>query len=128
MISLINYSYLLIELKLICQILKAIMSSGPTIAQNSVSNIDLLSVASECEGYLAADLKVLVERTIHEGAARKLHSEDNESQFLLTREDFYKAQEGFVPFSLRGVKLHTSEVSWTDIGGRLIQSKIGNVI
>jgi peroxin-1 len=96
------------------------MSSGPTLAQNSLSNIDLLSVASECEGYLAADLKVLIERTIHEGASRQLHIENNESQFLLTQEDFYKAQEGFVPFSLRGVKLHTSEVSWTDIGGQLI--------
>ncbi|GBC05391.1 hypothetical protein RclHR1_00620031 [Rhizophagus clarus] len=96
------------------EILEAIMASGPILAQNSLSNIDLLSVASECEGYSAADLKVLVERTIHEGATRQLN---NESQFLLTREDFHKAQEGFVPFSLRGVKLHTSEVSWTDIGG-----------
>src|ERR1700753_3575275 len=94
------------------------MSSGPIPARNSLSNIDLLSVASECEGYLAADLKVLVERTIHVGASRQLRSEDSEFQFLLTREDFYKAQEGFVPFSLRGVKLHTSEVSWTDIGGQ----------
>ncbi|RIA82621.1 P-loop containing nucleoside triphosphate hydrolase protein, partial [Glomus cerebriforme] len=96
------------------EILEVIMASGPMLAQNSISNIDLLSVASECEGYLAADLKVLVERAIHEGAARQLN---NESQFLITREDFRKAQEGFVPFSLRGVKLHTSEVSWTDIGG-----------
>src|SRR5688572_13835928 len=99
------------------------MASGPILAQNSISHIDLLSVASECEGYLAADLKVLVERTIHEGAARQLN---NEAQFLLTREDFHKAQEGFVPFSLRGVKLHTSEVSWTDIGGSL--SKISDVL
>ncbi|CAB4388534.1 unnamed protein product [Rhizophagus irregularis] len=96
------------------EILEAIMASGPILAQNSISHLDLLSVASECEGYFAADLKVLVERTIHEGAARQLN---NESQLLLTREDFHKAQEGFVPFSLRGVKLHTSEVSWTDIGG-----------
>ncbi|PKC11770.1 AAA-domain-containing protein [Rhizophagus irregularis] len=95
------------------EILEAIMASGPILAQNSISHLDLLSVASECEGYFAADLKVLVERTIHEGAARQLN---NESQLLLTREDFHKAQEGFVPFSLRGVKLHTSEVSWTDIG------------
>ncbi len=94
------------------------MSSGPTLAQNSVSNIDLLSVASECEGYLAADLEALVERTIHEGAARQLYNGNDESQFLLTQEDFRKAQEEFIPFSLRGVKLHTSKVSWTDIGGR----------
>nr|CAG8452949.1 8322_t:CDS:10 [Entrophospora candida] len=79
-------------------ILEAIMSSGPTSLQKSVSSLDLLSIASDCEGYLAADLKALVERAIHE-------------------DDFQKAHEGFVPISLRGVKLHTSDVSWADIGG-----------
>nr|CAG8451435.1 5079_t:CDS:10 [Entrophospora candida] len=78
-------------------ILEAIMSSGPTSLQKSVSSLDLLSIASDCEGYLAADLKALVERAIHE-------------------DDFQKAHEGFVPISLRGVKLHTSDVSWADIG------------
>ncbi|CAG8436460.1 4148_t:CDS:10 [Funneliformis mosseae] len=106
------------------EIIEAIMSSGPTLAQNSVSNIDLLSVASECEGYLAADLKALVERTIHEGVSRHLHSGNDESQFLLTQEDFRKAQKEFVPFSLRGVKLHTSKVSWTDIGGLVETRKV----
>ncbi|KAF0467794.1 AAA-domain-containing protein [Gigaspora margarita] len=100
-----------------CEILKAIMSCGPELAKKSVSNVDLLSVASECEGYLAADLKTLVERTIHEGAVRNLQNNVNEVDFLLIQDDFRKAQKGFVPFSLRGVKLHTSNVSWTDIGG-----------
>ncbi|CAG8643526.1 36497_t:CDS:10, partial [Racocetra persica] len=99
------------------EILKAIMSCGPELAKKSLSNVDLLSVASECEGYLAADLKTLVERTIHEGAVRNLQNNINEADFLLVQDDFRKAQKGFVPFSLRGVKLHTSDVSWTDIGG-----------
>ncbi|CAG8487760.1 12625_t:CDS:2 [Racocetra fulgida] len=93
------------------------MSCGPELAKKSISNVDLLSVASECEGYLAADLKTLVERTIHEGAVRSLQNNVNEADFLLVQDDFRKAQKGFVPFSLRGVKLHTSDVSWTDIGG-----------
>ncbi|CAG8696841.1 3353_t:CDS:10 [Cetraspora pellucida] len=100
-----------------CEILKAIMSCGPELANKSVSNIDLLSVASECEGYLAADLKTLVERTIHEGAVRNLQNNIDEADFLLVQDDFREAQRGFIPFSLRGVKLHTSDVSWTDIGG-----------
>ncbi|KAF0478531.1 AAA-domain-containing protein [Gigaspora margarita] len=99
------------------EILKAIMSCGPELVKKSVSNVDLLSVASECEGYLAADLKTLVERTIHEGAVRNLQNNVNEIDFLLIQDDFRKAQKGFIPFSLRGVKLHTSNVSWTDIGG-----------
>ncbi|KAF0333084.1 AAA-domain-containing protein [Gigaspora margarita] len=103
--------------KSLCSILKAIMSCGPELVKKSVSNVDLLSVASECEGYLAADLKTLVERTIHEGAVRNLQNNVNEIDFLLIQDDFRKAQKGFIPFSLRGVKLHTSNVSWTDIGG-----------
>ncbi|CAJ0846965.1 6600_t:CDS:10, partial [Entrophospora sp. SA101] len=108
-------------------ILEAIMSSGPTSLQKSVSSLDLLSIASDCEGYLAADLKALVERAIHEGATKKLYDDvDVENAddggnvkdfFLLTQDDFQKAHEGFVPISLRGVKLHTSDVSWADIGG-----------
>ncbi|CAG8441846.1 9508_t:CDS:10, partial [Acaulospora colombiana] len=100
-----------------CDILKAIMSSGPELAQKSVPHVDLLSVASDCEGYLAADLKVLVERAIHEGAIRQLQGNVDGSEFLLTQEDFHHARKGFVPFSLRDVKLHTSDVNWTDIGG-----------
>ncbi|KAF0407555.1 AAA-domain-containing protein [Gigaspora margarita] len=90
---------------------------NPPTKLERLSNVDLLSVASECEGYLAADLKTLVERTIHEGAVRNLQNNANEVDFLLIQDDFRKAQKGFVPFSLRGVKLHTSNVSWTDIGG-----------
>ncbi|CAG8433869.1 7006_t:CDS:10 [Diversispora eburnea] len=100
-----------------CEILKAIMSSGPELVKKSISNIDLLSVASECEGYLAADLKALVERAIHESASRHLIENKDESKFSFKQEDFIKAQKDFIPFSLRGVKLHTSDVNWSDIGG-----------
>lgn len=37
---------------------------------------------------------------------------------MLLPADFTKAQEDFVPLSLRGVKLQKSEVSWSDIGGK----------
>lgn len=35
----------------------------------------------------------------------------------LTLDDFTAAQVGFVPLSLRDVKLQKSEVQWADIGG-----------
>ena len=57
------------------------MSCGPELVKKSVSNVDLLSVASEYEGYLSADLKTLVERTIHEGAVRNLQNNVNEIDF-----------------------------------------------
>ncbi|CAG8475766.1 8707_t:CDS:10 [Ambispora gerdemannii] len=103
------------------KILGALMSSGPTLAKNSVSKIDLLSIASNCEGYLAADLKALVERAIHEGAVRQMKEKSIE---FIDEDDFRRAQKDFVPFSLRGVKLQSSDVSWSDIGGLEVTRKV----
>ncbi|CAG8648273.1 4579_t:CDS:10, partial [Paraglomus occultum] len=105
------------------EIMETIMSSGPPMAKNSISKIDLLSVAGSTDGYLAADLKSLVERTIHEGVVRQINArytgegEPSLDDGELTEDDFKKAQDGFVPVSLRGVKLQTSSVNWSDIGG-----------
>ncbi|KAG0255522.1 Peroxisome biosynthesis protein pex1 [Actinomortierella ambigua] len=133
------------------EMLEAIMTSGPAILQRSLPHIDLVSVASKTEGYLAADLKAFVERTVHEGAVRNIAQQleanvhaaqpnaadgkvkqqqqqqqdaaseqppqHDASDFTLTLADFLKAQEGFVPSGLRGVKLQSSATSWADIGG-----------
>ncbi|KAG0320385.1 Peroxisome biosynthesis protein pex1 [Dissophora globulifera] len=134
------------------EMLQSLMETGPAILQRSLPNIDLVSVASKTEGYLAADLKAFLERTVHEGAVRNIaaqlatrkeHEENDlldhpapngnstkapeptqdpastssEDDFSLTQADFLKAQEGFVPSSLRGVKLQSSATSWLDIGG-----------
>jgi peroxin-1 len=143
------------------EILKSLMETGPAILQRSLPQIDLVSVASKTEGYLAADLKAFLERTVHEGAVRNIAaqveshkaeissasasasaspspdsptngipngkakaitagaelSSSSEDEFSLTQADFLKAQEGFVPSSLRGVKLQSSATSWLDIGG-----------
>jgi peroxin-1 len=108
------------------------MSRGPERLSKSLIGIDLVSVATETEGYLAADLKALIERAVHEGAVRSIKKRLNNSSddvdsgvdvetpphpFTLTQEDFQTAQEGFVPSSLRGVKLQSSGVNWADIGG-----------
>ncbi|KAI9273142.1 P-loop containing nucleoside triphosphate hydrolase protein [Helicostylum pulchrum] len=103
-------------------IMQAIMSHGPDVLTKSLPLIDLVSVASETEGFLAADIKAFIERTVHEGAVRsikkKMEENDNEKQeFTLLPEDFSKAREGFVPSSLRGIKLQSSGVNWSDIGG-----------
>ncbi|KAF9902887.1 Peroxisome biosynthesis protein pex1 [Linnemannia zychae] len=140
------------------EMLKCLMETGPVILQRSLPQIDLVSVASKTEGYLAADLKAFLERTVHEGAVRNIaaqvenhkadiasastspspdthangisngktkavagavesNSSSSEDEFTLTQADFLKAQEGFVPSSLRGVKLQSSATSWLDIGG-----------
>ncbi|KAI8639618.1 P-loop containing nucleoside triphosphate hydrolase protein [Parasitella parasitica] len=110
-------------------IMQAIMSHGPNVLTESLPHIDLVSVASETEGFLAADIKAFIERTVHEGAVRSIkkkldgikQGENQEAvdkqELRLTQADFTKAREGFVPASLRGVKLQSSGVNWSDIGG-----------
>jgi len=109
------------------------MSRGHERLSKSLLGLDLVSIATETEGYLAADLKALIERAVHEGAVRsiknRIHGSSNDDvdsavdvetpphPFTLTQQDFQKAQEGFVPSSLRGVKLQSSGVNWADIGG-----------
>lgn len=110
------------------QIMQSIMSQGPDVLVKSLPNIDLVSVASETEGYLAADLKALIERAVHEGAVRSIKDKTNkenidvedpnvQQNLELIQQDFSQAREGFVPSSLRGVKLQSSGVNWSDIGG-----------
>lgn len=94
------------------------MTDGPDVLVESLPRIDLVSVASETEGYLAADLKALIERAVHEGTVRSIKTaEDDNAKLQLLQEDFGKAQQDFVPSSLRGVKLQSSGVQWSDIGG-----------
>ncbi|KAI8084697.1 P-loop containing nucleoside triphosphate hydrolase protein [Halteromyces radiatus] len=114
------------------QIMHSIMAQGSSVLTKSLPNIDLVSVASETEGYLAADLKALIERAVHEGAVRSIKEKmgDNrleqvvdtddqqvQQSLQLIQQDFTQAREGFVPSSLRGVKLQSSGVNWSDIGG-----------
>ncbi|KAI9297237.1 AAA-domain-containing protein [Neoconidiobolus thromboides FSU 785] len=48
----------------------------------------------------------------------KTEQETNEKTILLINDDDFKtAQEDYIPVSLRGVKLQSSTVRWTDIGG-----------
>ncbi|OBZ91846.1 Peroxisome biosynthesis protein PAS1 [Choanephora cucurbitarum] len=99
------------------QIMQAIMSHGSSVLSQSLPKIDLVTVASETEGFVAADLKAFIERTVHEGAIRSMKENPEAGSLLLTQSDFTRAREGFVPSSLRGVKLQSSGVHWSDIGG-----------
>ncbi|KAF8608223.1 AAA-domain-containing protein [Ceratobasidium sp. AG-I] len=78
--------------------------------------LNYVALATDTEGYSATDLKDLVGRAIHAAAVRSASTDSGTSPVLLPA-DFTKAQEDFVPLSLRGVKLQKSEVSWSDIGG-----------
>jgi peroxin-1 len=77
----------------------------------TVSHLDVAAVASRTEGYVARDLRYLVDRAIH---ANLLHSD----QQNLANCDFLAAQDGFTPCALRNVSLHASgSVGWGEVGG-----------
>lgn len=70
---------------------------------------ELIDIASELDGYLPIDLKILIDRAFHVMISNDdLHFE---------KDHFLKAIEGYTPTSLRGVKLEKSTTNWTDIGG-----------
>ncbi|KAF9482195.1 AAA-domain-containing protein [Pholiota conissans] len=85
------------------------------IVQDPESPINFTELSTQTEGYSALDLKDLVARAIHEVAMKA--NKDTSKPLKLTQADFAAAQVGFVPLSLRDVKLEKSDVAWSDIGG-----------
>ncbi|GAA5844698.1 hypothetical protein JCM11251_007352 [Rhodosporidiobolus azoricus] len=80
--------------------------------------LNYASIAAMSEGYLPADLRDLVDRAVHQAAIRTMGEAKAAGEPLaLTPQDFTAAQSGFVPLSLRDVKLQKSDVQWADIGG-----------
>ncbi|KDE09691.1 hypothetical protein MVLG_00095 [Microbotryum lychnidis-dioicae p1A1 Lamole] len=95
-------------------IVKALVSAKAATTGLVTSSLDYTSIAGLTEGYLPADLSDLVGRAIHQSAMRTTSSTSN---LELGVDDFHAAQIGFVPLSLRDVKLQKSDVQWADIGG-----------
>ncbi|PPQ77199.1 hypothetical protein CVT25_011045 [Psilocybe cyanescens] len=85
------------------------------IIQDPESVINYTELSTQTEGYSATDLKDLVARAIHQVAMRAVT--ELSSKLILAQADFAAAQVGFVPLSLRDVKLEKSDVAWSDIGG-----------
>ncbi|SCZ90288.1 BZ3500_MvSof-1268-A1-R1_Chr1-3g01895 [Microbotryum saponariae] len=96
------------------QIVKALVGAKAATTGLVASSLDYTIIAGLTEGYLPADLSDLVGRAIHQSAMRTTSSTSN---LELGIDDFHAAQIGFMPLSLRDVKLQKSDVQWADIGG-----------
>ncbi|KAF3912144.1 hypothetical protein ABW21_db0205865 [Orbilia brochopaga] len=98
--------------------------SGPSLTIEK--GLELLEIAGMTDGYMPADLQLLVGRARHEAIVRVVEMENDEAEgdLVLTRKDFDRAIKGFVPAGLRGVKLQTSGAAWKDIGGLMETRKI----
>ena len=84
-------------------------------------DFDYLDVARISDGYLPGDLHALIGRARQEAIVRCITKKQPESLDLKVV-DFENAVAGYVPASLRGVKLQKSSVEWNDIGGLLTQN------
>ena len=98
-------------------------SSRPGSSASSASddfqispNLDLLDVAGNTDGYMPADLVLLVSRARNEALIRTLGSVAD-SMLTLNRADFEAALKNFTPSSLRNVTLTHSTTTFSSIGG-----------
>ncbi|KAL8713615.1 MAG: hypothetical protein Q9220_002477 [cf. Caloplaca sp. 1 TL-2023] len=83
-------------------------------------NIDLLDIAGRTDGYMPADLALLVSRAKSEALIRLVAVDGDdytESSTTITQEDFDNALEGFTPATLRNVPLQSSKTTFDSIGG-----------
>jgi peroxin-1 len=93
-------------------ILESAMEEGRGLR---VGKVDGLEISGMTDGYLPGDLHALVERAGQEAIVRCLA--DGNGKVELSTADFERAVHGYIPASLRGVKLQKSTVDWNDIGG-----------
>ena len=81
-------------------------------------SLNLTRIAGLTEGFSPSDLKSLVDKTIQQATSRLMSSPEITNQPIrIQDEDFTAALEGTVASSLANVKIETSDVSWSDIGG-----------
>ncbi|ODV88101.1 hypothetical protein CANARDRAFT_216292 [[Candida] arabinofermentans NRRL YB-2248] len=109
---------------------KVLLSSYITAYDLKIKDQELLNdISIEMEGYLPSDIKILVDRTYHDFVSSSFFNNNNTEKAdisttntFLTMANFERALQGYVPSSLRGVKLQKSNVAWSDIGG-LVEAK-----
>lgn len=92
------------------------------LALKKDDTFDMLEIAGSTEGYQPGDLWTLAERSKLQTVIRQVNGLNVGTNVTIpsntiTQADFENALTGFVPASLRGVKLQKSSVSWSEIGG-----------
>ncbi|EKM80755.1 hypothetical protein AGABI1DRAFT_105706 [Agaricus bisporus var. burnettii JB137-S8] len=99
--------------EILSRVVQNTLESAKDIIIDPENPVNFTAIATQTEGYSALDLQDLVARGIHQVAMRVVQGDPPK----LTAADFTAAQVDFVPLSLRDVKLETSGVAWSDVGG-----------
>ena len=88
------------------------------------SSLDLLDIAGKTDGYMPADLVLLVSRARNQCLTRSvMATESADASLTLTKADFEAALQNFTPTSLRNVTLTHSTTTFSSIGGLLATRK-----
>ncbi|KAL8851821.1 MAG: hypothetical protein Q9221_003247 [Calogaya cf. arnoldii] len=83
-------------------------------------DLDLLDVVGQTDGYMPADLSLLVSRVKSEALIRLVSTNNDSPQtpnLKILNTDFQNALKGFTPASLRSITLHSSSTTFSSIGG-----------
>ncbi|KAN0024051.1 hypothetical protein ACTFIV_008444 [Dictyostelium citrinum] len=81
-------------------------------------SLNLMKFSASMEGYLGCDVEQIVDRSIHLSSIKEIENKDTSSNDnIIEFSTIEKAKEGYTPITLKGIKLHSSEIKWQDIGG-----------
>ncbi len=83
-------------------------------------HLDFLELAGKTDGYMPGDLLLLMSRAKSEALIRCINTLPPNSKSIIIRmvkDDFFRAQQGFTPASLKNVRLHTASTTFGSIGG-----------
>ncbi|KAL8749899.1 MAG: hypothetical protein Q9184_006620, partial [Pyrenodesmia sp. 2 TL-2023] len=107
------------------------LPSSPTSYYNNGiivdHRLDLLDVVRQTDGYMPADLALLVSRAKSEALIRSVSADQDDptnSTGLVSNQDFDHALKGFTPASLRNVTLQSSDTTFDSIGGLKATRKV----
>lgn len=98
-------------------------SPAPSASDDALAmdhRLDFLDVVRQTDGYMPADLALLVSRAKSEAIIRSVASEPASSlhsEMMISNQDFDRALDGFTPASLRNVTLQSSNTTFDSIGG-----------
>ena len=90
-------------------------------------DLDFLEIAGQTDGFMPADLVLLLSRAKSEALIRSIRASsglNKGASIRLCKNDFQEALKGFTPASLRNVTLQSSTTTFASIGGLHATRKI----
>ncbi|MDJ1181781.1 AAA family ATPase [Roseofilum casamattae] len=81
--------------------------------------VDLLAIASQCIGFVGADLKALGQTAAQHALRRQVPTPETEvtAPLAISSGDFQQALTDISPAVLRSVEIESPQVAWDEIGG-----------